>query len=790
MDEYTKIDLHIHSSASGKTKSGDRKITENSDIDNIEILVNKLIENEINMCAITDHNIFDKDLYLKLKEYENRSCLKKVLPGVELDLSIEGTNVHVVVVFDDTESNHADMISNNVNNFRKINNNDSSLKNSSNSDNNKNNSGLTLSELGSLLAKINLNVVLIVHQKSDISNRNIKNNLGNVGIGEFSELICCEYFDCLEIQNSKIEGILNRRFHDNNLRDTNFIIGSDCHEWTVYPKHDKNINKTNFTFTVIKALPTFRGLVMAITSKRRISTSKFSCNRPYLKTIKYKQLGVGKEIELSYGINVIIGDNSVGKSSILNELFGAKTTKNKFFEHNHIEIDERCVTLAKGQFKYYKQGDIRALFDKSNFESKIMNTFKKHFSTIDTKSYSNKISTIFSNYKKLWEENSRKKQFDQEIYKKVIFPDFKNEPFYPHFEVMEVPSLSDNSYYGVSNMINTLLENLNDISSKYKNVIEIQNDISKFEHIQHAIEELLDKYEAIEVTQKFNNEIQSTALKVRNKYEDLYNKLRNNEDKEYQRFNEERSEAIKAFLNKLNSDFSKTTEPYSGFEKFAIDSLSQKYEKYTFITKIGNNETFSEEFIDKFLSSKLHIKDIRQATIEDIEKVIDKSVQKGNNSIDSLLNIYKKDFIDEYMNASFVIKREGDDFGVGNSQGTNALYYLDLCRIHGIFKNLVIIDQPEDDVAQSKINSDLINILRRISDKSQIIIVTHNPQLVVNLDVDNVIIMTKSKSSIDIESGPLELKNDNVDILHSVAEILDGGTECIRQRWKRYEKNY
>ena len=191
-----------------------------------------------------------------------------------------------------------------------------------------------------------------------------------------------------------------------------------------------------------------------------------------------------------------------------------------------------------------------------------------------------------------------------------------------------------------------------------------------------------------------------------------------------------------------------------------------------------------------FLSSKLHIKDIRQATIEDIEKVIDKSVQKGNNSIDSLLNIYKKDFIDEYMNASFVIKREGDDFGVGNSQGTNALYYLDLCRIHGIFKNLVIIDQPEDDVAQSKINSDLINILRRISDKSQIIIVTHNPQLVVNLDVDNVIIMTKSKSSIDIESGPLELKNDNVDILHSVAEILDGGTECIRQRWKRYEKNY
>lgn len=82
MDIYTKLDLHIHSFKSGITKSGDKEYVKNSKIDNLNVLVSALEKNDINICAVTDHNIFDKKLYLELKKYENYSTsIKKVLPG-------------------------------------------------------------------------------------------------------------------------------------------------------------------------------------------------------------------------------------------------------------------------------------------------------------------------------------------------------------------------------------------------------------------------------------------------------------------------------------------------------------------------------------------------------------------------------------------------------------------------------------------------------------------------------------------------------------------------------------
>ena len=113
MDIYNRIDLHIHSYNSGKTKSGDYEITKNSTIENIPTLIKKLNDNEINMIAITDHNIFDKRLYKELKKCENKSSLKKVLPGVELDLIINDISVHTICVFNDERDNHAELIEEN-----------------------------------------------------------------------------------------------------------------------------------------------------------------------------------------------------------------------------------------------------------------------------------------------------------------------------------------------------------------------------------------------------------------------------------------------------------------------------------------------------------------------------------------------------------------------------------------------------------------------------------------------------------------------------------------------------
>lgn len=85
-----------------------------------------------------------------------------------------------------------------------------------------------------------------------------------------------------------------------------------------------------------------------------------------------------------------------------------------------------------------------------------------------------------------------------------------------------------------------------------------------------------------------------------------------------------------------------------------------------------------------------------------------------------------------------------------------------------------------------RIENYLINYFNSVRDKKQIIFVTHNPLLVVNLDVDNVINVTKDRTNIiELKSGCLE--HDN--LLEIVSESLDGGKEAVERRLKVYGTN-
>ena len=103
-------------------------------------------------------------------------------------------------------------------------------------------------------------------------------------------------------------------------------------------------------------------------------------------------------------------------------------------------------------------------------------------------------------------------------------------------------------------------------------------------------------------------------------------------------------------------------------------------------------------------------------------------------------------------------------------------------------KGIYIIDQPEDHISQKAIKEDVLEQFRNMAKRRQIIMVTHNPQFIVNLDVDNVIFLSK-QNEISIQSGALEYENDKYSILNIVADNIDGGIYTIQKRVKRYEKN-
>lgn len=92
--EWMKIDLHIHSDFSRKTKTNDYKGSFS-----IEKLYSKLVHEKVEIFSITDHNILNLDAYREYYEKHNLVEDPLLLTGVELD--IEGTNktFHSLLIF-------------------------------------------------------------------------------------------------------------------------------------------------------------------------------------------------------------------------------------------------------------------------------------------------------------------------------------------------------------------------------------------------------------------------------------------------------------------------------------------------------------------------------------------------------------------------------------------------------------------------------------------------------------------------------------------------------------------
>jgi hypothetical protein len=99
----------------------------------------------------------------------------------------------------------------------------------------------------------------------------------------------------------------------------------------------------------------------------------------------------------------------------------------------------------------------------------------------------------------------------------------------------------------------------------------------------------------------------------------------------------------------------------------------------------------------------------------------------------------------------------------------------------------LIIDQPEENLDPRSVFSELVGLFRSARSRRQVIIVTHNANLVVNTDVDQVIVASCKRMregqapEFAYHSGGLE----NGSIRADVCDILEGGEEAFRERAKR-----
>ena len=99
----------------------------------------------------------------------------------------------------------------------------------------------------------------------------------------------------------------------------------------------------------------------------------------------------------------------------------------------------------------------------------------------------------------------------------------------------------------------------------------------------------------------------------------------------------------------------------------------------------------------------------------------------------------------------------------------------------------LIVDQPDENLDNESIYELLTEYFKTAKSRRQIILITHNPNLVVNGDSEQVIVATceRRKSGlpyITYTSGALE----NPAIREQVCRILEGGSTAFRKREKRY----
>ena len=774
-----KIDLHIHSCASSHK---DGKKVKNNTLENIHLLISKLNEQQVNMCAITDHDTFSYAIYHELKQAEKQeNTILKVLPGVEFSVCFvhddQESVIHVIAIFSDEDDDKVKSI-------------ETIIKNNPP----ENDGAYSEKKFLELLRAIDINTILIAHQKgSPTSQKTRKHDANTLGTQKFLEFICTDYFEAFEFKQKRNE-IFNKQFlTKNNLEDQlRFVTGTDCHDWTVYPAETPSDNTDDFPYTFVKCLPTFKGLVMAITDYSRMSTvnSFFTPTNYTLPCIRIESDAEVTEIPLSKGINVIIGDNSIGKSMLLHAITGYTKEGQKLSQgikkgyKKHLESMKLSIPKQIEQsniFGFDMQGEVRSKFEenKLNASEFLRQYFPEH---VDNSPYKTKITAEID---RMIEYLQRKFDIDRKLENLTAFSIDTNEE-----DAESMTFLHDISQYSIETTW------LSDISSQLDTVIEQllvlsekKLDVADLKYISSAIENLREmkkRYEGkLSDAQKENRRMEAVATVIKNSANVHINSV-SAAQKVKSAFTE-KTTGLTQQISKLVAASRKLDVYTPHIESTKTKVNTKKVWDYTFVSRLNTEEINTEYFLSIISRVLRKGKQINWSTITESE-LKDILLEYKDAPILEYFRRQLLSLVENDLSPKSAITRDGEDVYATMSAGLNAQIYYDLLSYESNKDGIYIIDQPEDNVSQISIRSTLIERFKRMGKIRQIIMVTHNPQFVVNLDVDNLIFLSNANGKLTIQSGALEYACSEYSILDIVANNIDGGLDSIKKRWKRYEK--
>ncbi len=767
LNSVIKFDLHIHSKASDYKEA--KGIVDQSTKENLGILLSKLNEHNVALFSITDHNRFDPEIYKginKILTQDNNQYpnVKAVLAGVEFDVIIENgmDKCHIIAIFD---ANH------NTEKLEKI---KAGLDKNPLTDSD---GAYNKKEFENILEEIGLDTILIASQRKGINNRNGKHNSLSDSATDVEQIIRVGYINALEFQKPKVEGILLSNLKELSLPITLFS-GSDCHDWRCYPYHDNKNQNTAFHHSKANILPTFKGLLMAVTSPETRFNRNENINTSIIESIEIN----GYQVPLVNGVNSIVGENGSGKTTLLKLLNGNVKEKyvKKLVNDNGLTVKnsvdpEKVKYIAQGQLiDGFNNGTLFSAGEATNFEEVDCAPF------IDA--YTKYSDTLKKGIRSLIDKQNAIDALDTHsiTYAEGMVSDnyFVNIKGYEAFENI------DNPHEVPYKEISSLLQAVNNLlaSDYYKQFNDqLMRITSELTSIRDAIN---GKRIAVANEANIKNIIRGSI----NDYSRKIEKNSTSLQRENIAHEQKKQQLKDSLLNALRLSLKDVVWPVAP-PKFEGVSKKQKQGFYFNCEANFNGVSMLEIFYTTmFVNDYRDITKLQAINSFDLFKDAIKTCTAVSDIDTKWTDNFKK-FISEAEKTNKYILNSSQK-QIGNTLGEMSLSYYDYFTHDDSNWGILIIDQPEDNISNNNISQKLIGYLESIRDKKQIIFVTHNPLLVVNLDVDNVIFVKNANGKLSIDSGCLEYEDEQTDILDLIAKNMDGGKETIEKRLKVYGKSH
>lgn len=195
-----------------------------------------------------------------------------------------------------------------------------------------------------------------------------------------------------------------------------------------------------------------------------------------------------------------------------------------------------------------------------------------------------------------------------------------------------------------------------------------------------------------------------------------------------------------------------------------------------------HHECTTTDGVVNFLNAIIeHLKFDKREGLNNDRREVEKQLKNGY----TVTELYDFLFNLDYLEPSYKLKLNGkniSELSPGERGALLLIFYL------ALDKNDIplVIDQPEENLDNQSVFKLLAQFIKKAKEKRQVIIVTHNPNLAVVCDADQIIhvrIEKTNKNKVQINAGALE----NPDINKAVVDILEGTYEAFDTRDTKYK---